>query len=73
MSDKEKKREYNILLKCKAFLEDGKSLRNLDLDSNEINSINHLNLITIKALIYVANIDESLISEENNHIKNLNI
>ena len=69
--DKEKKTEYNILLKCKTFLEDGKSLRNLDLDPNEVNSINHLNLITIKPLIYVANIDESLISEENNHVKNL--
>ena len=69
--DKEKKTENDILIKCKSQLEDGISLRELSLDNNEIKWIKHLNLITLKPLVYVANIDESLISIDNEHIINL--
>ena len=70
--DKEKKIENDILIKCKSHLEDGISLRELSLDNNEIKWIKHLNLITLKPLVYVANIDESLISSDNEHLNNLN-
>ena len=70
--DKEKKTENDILIKCKSHLEDGISLRELSLDNNEIKWIKHLNLITLKPLVYVANIDESLISSDNEHLNNLN-
>ena len=69
--DKEKKSENDILTKCKSHLEDGISLRELSLDNNEVKWIKHLNLITLKPLVYVANIDESLISSDNEHINNL--
>ena len=69
--DKEKKIEFDILSLCKTHLEDGKSLRSLDLEANQIKWIKHLNLITIKPLIYVANIDESLISDDNEHVLKL--
>jgi len=69
--DKEKKTENDILTKCKSHLEDGISLRELSLDNNEVKWIKHLNLITLKPLVYVANIDESLISNDNEHINNL--
>lgn len=69
--DKEKKTENDILIKCKSQLEDGISLRELSLDNNEVKWIKHLNLITLKPLVYVANIDESLISSDNEHINNL--
>ena len=69
--DKEKKTENDILIKCKSHLEDGISLRELSLDNNEIKWIKHLNLITLKPLVYVANIDESLISSDNEHLNNL--
>ena len=69
--DKEKKTENDILTKCKSHLEDGISLRELSLDNNEVKWIKHLNLITLKPLVYVANIDESLISSDNEHINNL--
>ena len=69
--DKEKKTENDILIKCKSHLEDGISLRELSLDNNEVKWIKHLNLITLKPLVYVANIDESLISSDNEHINNL--
>ena len=66
--DKEKKIEYEILIKCKTHLENGSSLRNLELDSNEVKWIKHLSLITLKPLIYVANIDENTIKTDNEHI-----
>ena len=69
--DKEKKTENDILTKCKSHLEDGISLRDLSLDNNEVKWIKHLNLITLKPLVYVANIDESLINSDNEHINNL--
>ncbi len=69
--DKESKIEYDILLKCKNCLDTGKSLRDLSLESNDMKWIKHLNLITLKPLIYVANIDESLILEDNQHVKSL--
>ena len=43
----------------------------MSLDNNEVKWIKHLNLITLKPLVYVANIDESLISNDNEHINNL--
>ena len=69
--DKEKKIEFDILSQCKTHLEDGKSLRSLELEVNQIKWIKHLNLITLKPLIYVANIDESLISDDNEHVLKL--
>ena len=66
--DKEKKIEYEILCKCKAHLENGSSLRNLELEINEVKWIKHLSLITLKPLIYVANIDEAAIKTDNEHI-----
>ncbi len=66
--DKEKKIEYEILIKCKIHLENGSSLRNLELESNEVKWIKHLSLITLKPLIYVANIDEDAINTDNEHI-----
>ena len=66
--DKEKKIEYEILIKCKTHLENGSSLRNLELDSNQVKWIKHLSLITLKPLIYVANIDETAINTDNEHI-----
>ena len=73
VGDKEKKIECDILLRCKSHLENGKNLRNLELEDNELKWIKHLNLITIKPLIYVANIDESIIKEDNNHVKELEV
>ena len=70
--DKEKKIELDVLSFCKAHLGDGKSLRSLNLEANQIKWIKHLNLITLKPLIYVANIDESLISNDNEHVLKLN-
>ena len=73
VGDKEKKIECDILLRCKSHLENGKNLRNLELEDNELKWIKHLKLITLKPLIYVANIDESIIKKDNNHVKELEV
>jgi len=70
--DKEKIKELEVLNKSKKYLEDGNSLRTLNVNSSEKVILGDLNLITIKPVIYVANIDEKVISSDNNHIDNLN-
>tara|TARA_S200000501_G_C20860606_1_gene759596 strand:- start:2387 stop:3481 length:1095 start_codon:yes stop_codon:yes gene_type:complete len=69
--DKEKEIEYKILKICKSHLENGSSLRNLDLEPNQVKWIKHLSLITLKPLVYVANIDEQTIKMDNKHISAL--
>ncbi len=69
--DKEKEIEYKILKTCKSHLENGLSLRNLDLEPNQVKWIKHLSLITLKPLVYVANIDEQTIKMDNKHISAL--
>jgi ribosome-binding ATPase len=53
------KAELEILIKCKAHLEKGKSIRELDLDKEEKMAIADLFLLTDKPVLYVANVDEA--------------
>jgi GTP-binding protein YchF len=48
----------DTLKKVKAHLDDGKSVRTLDLDDKERLAIRDLNLITAKPVMYIANVDE---------------
>lgn len=56
--DPKYKVELEILIKCKAHLEKGKSIRELDLDKEEKMAIADLFLLTDKPVLYVANVDE---------------
>jgi ribosome-binding ATPase len=47
------------LIQCKAHLEKGKSIRELDLDKEEKTAIADLFLLTDKPVLYVANVDEA--------------
>ncbi len=51
--------EYDILLKCKKHLDNGKSIRELDLYKEEKTAIADLFLLTDKPVLYVANVDEA--------------
>ena len=51
--------ELEVLVKCKAHLEKGKSIRELDLDKEEKIAIADLFLLTGKPVLYVANVDEA--------------
>ena len=56
--DKEALFEVNVLRKCKEALESEKPLRLVEFDKDELLFIKNFNFITLKKLIYVANVDE---------------
>lgn len=57
--DPKLKAELDVLLRCKAHLEKGKSIRELDLSKEEKTAIADLFLLTGKPVLYVANVDEA--------------
>jgi len=57
--DAKAKAEYEILLRCKTHLEQGKSIRSLGLEKEERPAIADLFLLTEKKVLYVANVDEA--------------
>ena len=57
--DVKAKSELEVLLKCKSCLEQGKSVRTLDLNSAELPAIADSFLLTTKPVLYVANVDEA--------------
>ncbi len=58
-TDPKAKVELEVLQKVKAHLEQGKSVRGLSLDKEEIAAIADLCLLTNKPVLYVANVDEA--------------
>jgi len=52
-------------------LEEGKKLNELDLNEKEIEILKDLNLITLKKLLYVANVDEGSAAADNKHVVKL--
>jgi GTP-binding protein YchF len=53
------KAELDILLRCKAHLEQGKNIRELQLGKEEKPAVADLFLLTEKPVLYVANVDEA--------------
>jgi GTP-binding protein YchF len=53
------KADLEILVRCKAHLNDGKNIREMDLDKDEKTAIADLGLLTDKPVLYVANVDEA--------------
>ncbi|ANH79981.1 redox-regulated ATPase YchF [Niabella ginsenosidivorans] len=58
-TDPKIKAEVEILQRCKAHLEQGKSIRSLDISKEEKAAIAELFLLTDKPVLYVANVDEA--------------
>jgi len=58
-TDAKMKIELDVLLRCKAHLEQGRSIRELDLAKEERPAIADLFLLTEKPVLYVANVDEA--------------
>ncbi|MDD2238601.1 MAG: redox-regulated ATPase YchF [Bacilli bacterium] len=52
------KKEYLILKRCEEALLIGKSLRRLDFDKDELLILKNFSLITLKPIIYMANVSE---------------
>ena len=57
---------YERLIKC---LEEGIPARTLSLDEDELALVYDLHLITLKPVIYVCNVDEDGITEDNGYVK----
>jgi hypothetical protein len=58
-TDPKLKSELEVLLRCKEHLEKGRSIRELGLVKEELPAIADLFLLTIKPVLYVANVDEA--------------
>ncbi len=58
-SDTKAKAEFEILSRCKAHLESGKSIHSMKLSKEENAAIADLFLLTDKPVLYVANVDEA--------------
>ena len=73
-SDKKLLEKLDVLEKVKSALELGKSARSIGLDEEEIAWIEESRLLTLKPIIYVANVAEAEIAgsyEENDYYKQL--
>jgi GTP-binding protein YchF len=57
--DAKAKREVEVLQLCREHLMQGKSIRSLDLSKEDYTAIDDLHLLTVKPVIYVANVDEA--------------
>lgn len=70
--DKDASIEYNLLTKLIAGLKDYIPVRNIDLSKEELLVCKNYSLLTLKPVIYIANVDESEISTyENNEFYKL--
>ncbi len=69
--DAKAKKEIITLEKLKRHLEAGENLRTITLDSSERQLAGELSLLSIKPVIYVANVDEETIHSDNTHVKAL--
>jgi hypothetical protein len=57
--DAKAKKEVEVLQLCKNHLVQGKSIRSLDLSKEDMFAIEDLHLLTVKPVVYVANVDEA--------------
>ncbi|HPQ07858.1 MAG TPA: redox-regulated ATPase YchF [Bacteroidia bacterium] len=58
-NDKEAQKTFQILENIKKTLEQGKSARTLNLSNEDKEKIKDLNLLTLKPVLYVCNVDEA--------------
>jgi len=65
------KKDLEILNNFKKCLVEGKNARSLDVDKEELEAIRDLHLLTIKPVLYVANVDESSILTGNEYVDKL--
>jgi len=56
------KREQDVLLQCKATLEDGRALRTLGLTGDDLRRLRGFQLLSAKPLLLVLNLDEADVS-----------
>lgn len=66
--DKEAKKTHDLLLRIKKHLEEGQSVRSMDLDENDLEIIKSFHLITVKPVLYLCNVDEASVKTGNEFV-----
>lgn len=66
--DAKAKKSLNSLLMFKDNLENGKSIRDMEIGEDDLEHIEDLQLLTGKPVIYVLNVDEDSLHEENEYV-----
>lgn len=66
--DAKAKRELEVLLRFKEALNSGNNARSVDVDKEELEAVYDLHLLTIKPVIYVANVDEKSLHTGNKFV-----
>ncbi|HSZ72119.1 MAG TPA: redox-regulated ATPase YchF [Cytophagaceae bacterium] len=69
--DAKAKKELANLMLFKEHLLQGKSARSLDLDEEDKKVVDDIHLLTIKKVIYVANVDEKSLPDGNQYVEKL--
>ena len=69
--DAKAKKEYASLLEFKKLLESGRNARSLNANEDDKRAVEDLHLLTIKPVIYVANVDESSLLKGNEYVEAL--
>ncbi len=74
-SDKDAKFEYELLAKIQEVLENEKAIRTMDLTEDEMLLVKQFNLLTVKPLLFIANVSEEdlLDLESNDHYNKLKV
>jgi len=67
--DKDILNEYNLLKKCEKQLAEGKLLNKLSYDDEELHILKSFQLLTTKKMIYVANVAENEILDDNQYVE----
>lgn len=69
--DAKAKKELETLLLFKQALTDGKNARSVDVEKEDLEAVRDLHLLTIKPVIYVANVDEESLQAGNKYVDKL--
>lgn len=69
--DAKARKELETLLAFKSALMDGKNARSVDVEKEDLEAVRDLHLLTIKPVLYVANVDEGSLAEGNKFVDQL--
>jgi GTP-binding protein YchF len=69
--DAKARKELETLLIFKSALTEGKNARSVDIEKEDLEAVRDLHLLTIKPVLYVANVDEGSLAEGNKFIDQL--
>ena len=69
--DKDAAKIYAVYELLKKHLEAGNSARSLSLEKDQVNYVAELNLLTIKPVLYLCNVDENSVVTGNEYVEKL--